>query len=246
MRRMVRWAGIGALVIAALLLFTLSGVGAAPAKQAATPQPTPAATAASDEQCLACHSQPDQIKTFPNGEQLYLSLDSAAYHNGLHSQSGKVNCTSCHTDITGYPHPELKVQNQRDSPLSILRHANNVTPSRPRRTWTACTHRRGRKAMKMRLFARTAITLTTPLSRMNRARIFRQLAPNATAKLPKNIAIRSTARRCSMRTIPMCPRALTATAYTTFRIRLSPNFCSALPSCAPSATPTRRRWRNMA
>ncbi len=113
MRRIASWVSGRALVLLALLALTLSGVQAAPAKQAATPQPTPTATASGDEQCLACHSQPDQIKTFANGDQLYLTIDSAAYHNGLHSQSGKVNCTSCHTDITGYPHPELKAQNQR-------------------------------------------------------------------------------------------------------------------------------------
>jgi predicted CXXCH cytochrome family protein len=114
MCRLVRWVSIGALVFVALLLVALNGVQAAPSKQAATPQPTPTAEATSDEQCLACHGQPDQIKTFPNGDQLYLTIDSTAYHNGLHSQSGKVTCTSCHTDITGYPHPELKAQNQRE------------------------------------------------------------------------------------------------------------------------------------
>ncbi len=112
MRRIVRWAGVGALVVLALLVLALNGAQASPARQDATPQATPAA-ASSDEQCLACHSQPDQVKKLPNGDQLYLTIDTDAFHNSLHGQSGKVSCTSCHTNITGFPHPDLKEQNLR-------------------------------------------------------------------------------------------------------------------------------------
>ena len=123
MRRMVRWAGIGVLVAMALLVLALNGVQASPAQQNPTPQPTTAA-ALSDEECLACHRQPDQIKTLPSGDQLYLTIDADAFHSSLHGSAvsqGKppVHCTSCHTDITGYPHPELTAQNQREIAASF-------------------------------------------------------------------------------------------------------------------------------
>ena len=114
MRRIARWVAFSALILVALLALTLNGVQASPAKQSATPQPTPATVPTSDEECLACHSQPDQIKTFPNGEQLYLTIDGEAYSHGLHSQAAQISCTSCHTDISGYPHPPLEAKNQRE------------------------------------------------------------------------------------------------------------------------------------
>jgi predicted CXXCH cytochrome family protein len=113
MRCIVRWAArcasIAALAVTVLLVLALNGVQAAPAGQAVTLQTTPPA---SDEECLACHSQPDQIKTLPNGDQLYLTIDAAAYHGSLHGQE-QVSCTDCHTNITGYPHPESTAQSQR-------------------------------------------------------------------------------------------------------------------------------------
>ncbi len=123
MRRIVRWASISALVAMALLILALNGVQASPAQQNPTPQPTSAA-APSDEECLACHRQPDQIKTLPNGDQLYLTIDADAFHSSLHGSAvsqGKspVHCTSCHTDITGYPHPALTAQNQRQVAASF-------------------------------------------------------------------------------------------------------------------------------
>jgi predicted CXXCH cytochrome family protein len=114
MRRIARWVAFSALILMALLALTLNGVQASPAKQSATPQPTPATVPTSDEECLACHSQPDQIKTFPNGDQLYLTIDGVAYSHGLHSQEAQISCTSCHTDISGYPHPALTATNQRE------------------------------------------------------------------------------------------------------------------------------------
>jgi len=114
MRRIARWVAGSALILIALLALTLNGVQASPARQSATPPPTPATVPTSDEECLACHSQPDQIKTFPNGDQLYLTIDGDAYSHGLHSQEAQISCTSCHTDISGYPHPPLEAKNQRE------------------------------------------------------------------------------------------------------------------------------------
>ena len=110
MRRIARWAGISAAVTIALLLLAMNGVQAAPARQPVAPHST---STASDEECLACHSQPDQIKTLPNGDQLYLTIDAVAYQDSLHGQE-QVGCTNCHQDIFGYPHPALKAQNQRE------------------------------------------------------------------------------------------------------------------------------------
>jgi len=61
--------------------------------------------------CLYCHARPDLTMTMPSGEIVSLTINdthfSASVHNGL-------ACTDCHTEITGYPHPEFNQQTVRD------------------------------------------------------------------------------------------------------------------------------------
>jgi len=107
MRSVFRWGVIGSCALLLLLGLGSSGAQAAPAWQDPTPQPS-----ASDQECLACHGQPDQIAPLPSGESLYLTIDSEAFAGSLHGQAA-VGCTECHADITGYPHPPLEEQNLR-------------------------------------------------------------------------------------------------------------------------------------
>jgi Class III cytochrome C family/Doubled CXXCH motif (Paired_CXXCH_1) len=48
--------------------------------------------------CLACHGQPGA--TNPSGRSIY--IDQSHFSQSVHSG---LSCTSCHTSITGYPHP---------------------------------------------------------------------------------------------------------------------------------------------
>ena len=107
MRPLIRWAVIGVSGALALLSLALTRVQASPAAQNPTPQPL-----TSDQQCLECHNKPDQFKQLLSGESLYLTVDSAAFGISLHGKAG-VQCTSCHQNITTYPHPALVQQSLR-------------------------------------------------------------------------------------------------------------------------------------
>jgi len=63
----------------------------------------------SNDTCLACHGQPGLQTTLPNGDILNTSIDAAKYTESVHG-SNDLSCNSCHTSITGYPHPELSVE----------------------------------------------------------------------------------------------------------------------------------------
>jgi predicted CXXCH cytochrome family protein len=80
-----------------------------------TPTPIPTLAPLSSEECLKCHTEPDQILDLPSGEQLYLTIDGDAFKASRHGINDKqaVGCTDCHTNITAYPHPPLKQQNLR-------------------------------------------------------------------------------------------------------------------------------------
>lgn len=90
--------------LTALLLSTLA------AAQSAQPVPkkhssgTSAKTAASpkmtNDDCLACHSDPTLTKD-ENGKPVSLHVDDAKFKNSVHSIYG---CTDCHTGIKAYPH----------------------------------------------------------------------------------------------------------------------------------------------
>jgi nitrate/TMAO reductase-like tetraheme cytochrome c subunit len=84
--------------------------------QAAAPQVVPAvpvAEAPSNDLCLSCHTQQGFGIDLPNGDHLVLTIDPDAFKNGVHNESG-IACVACHTDISGFPHPERTAQSLRE------------------------------------------------------------------------------------------------------------------------------------
>jgi predicted CXXCH cytochrome family protein len=63
--------------------------------------------------CLACHSLPNQFLTFPDGEQIPITITLDEYSLSIHGAMG-FDCTTCHKNITGFPHPEVEAQNIRE------------------------------------------------------------------------------------------------------------------------------------
>jgi hypothetical protein len=72
---------------------------------ASGPQPDVQPQSPGTEACLACHQQPAVPHTLPSGQIFDVTIDAQAYSAVAH---GRVNlaCTTCHTQISGYPHPE--------------------------------------------------------------------------------------------------------------------------------------------
>ncbi len=70
--------------------------------------------------CFACHAQPGMQTTLPSGEILYLTVNPDVFKDSVHGQQDFV-CQVCHTDISGYPHPELTAQTLREFQLQRYR-----------------------------------------------------------------------------------------------------------------------------
>ena len=66
----------------------------------AAPKAAAKAAKMSNEDCLACHSDPSLAKD-ENGKQVSLHVDDAKFKASIHSSFG---CTDCHTDIKAFPH----------------------------------------------------------------------------------------------------------------------------------------------
>lgn len=86
-------------------------------------QARPVQAAALDEQtdnesCLLCHKQPALQKTLPNGDLFPLFVDPQGFEASVHGQAG-IRCVDCHTDITGFPHPEFRVESRREATLAL-------------------------------------------------------------------------------------------------------------------------------
>jgi predicted CXXCH cytochrome family protein len=69
-----------------------------------------------NQACLACHAQPGKTIALPSGELVYTTINPDTFHNSVHGQQG-ITCTQCHTDHSGYPHPPIQAQDQRDFTL---------------------------------------------------------------------------------------------------------------------------------
>jgi nitrate/TMAO reductase-like tetraheme cytochrome c subunit len=100
---------LGVLLILAVILFSgAENAAAAPQQQGETP---------SDEACLACHQQ-EGMTTEIGGQPLPLTIDPAHFEDSVHGMEN-VSCVDCHTNITGFPHPEVTASSPRDFSLEL-------------------------------------------------------------------------------------------------------------------------------
>ena len=96
------------IVLAAAILFEPSSVAAAPQSQDGKP---------SDETCLACHQQEGMTAQI-GGQPLPITIDGTKFHASVHGMEN-VACVDCHTNITGFPHPEVTASSPRDFSLEM-------------------------------------------------------------------------------------------------------------------------------
>ncbi len=77
--------------------------------------------------CLGCHSNPGLSTQLPNGETLPLTMDQAVYNASVHGAAG-MQCTACHTNIQGYPHPKLTAKDRRDFQMERYQQCQTCHP----------------------------------------------------------------------------------------------------------------------
>jgi hypothetical protein len=105
---------LGLITLAGLGLLTGTGEGVASASPALQTTPIPVGgVSMSNAECLECHEDPTMILPLPSGEQVSLAVDRIVYGTSVHGQLGYA-CVQCHTDITGFPHPETDFEDARD------------------------------------------------------------------------------------------------------------------------------------
>ncbi len=69
------------------------------------------------ETCLACHSQPNIVMQFPNGDELSLTIDPADLHGSVHGEGNSwqaLTCQECHTEDYSYPHQPVEANSARE------------------------------------------------------------------------------------------------------------------------------------
>ena len=77
---------------------------------AATSQPAPQQQAGPS--CMDCHKNPDLSMPLGNGEKLSLFVDEAEMSASVHQ--GKLTCTDCHSNVTGFPHKKVQFASRRE------------------------------------------------------------------------------------------------------------------------------------
>ena len=109
-RRIVFLIGLG--LVATLMLFI------APMASAGGPSDIPNPALVENNVCLGCHSSKELSMKLPSGEVLSLYTDEAAFNASVHGKQGQ-RCTACHTNITGYPHPQALARDIRDFSIQM-------------------------------------------------------------------------------------------------------------------------------
>ncbi|MCL4394448.1 MAG: cytochrome c3 family protein, partial [Chloroflexi bacterium] len=101
-----------ALSVAAMTLLS------APVAFASGPQDPARQTPVDNQACLTCHSNSNLSMKLLSGETLSLYVDASLFDHSVHGQQN-MRCTICHTNISGYPHPPLAVQDARAFTLQM-------------------------------------------------------------------------------------------------------------------------------
>jgi len=105
--------GLAGIVLGVFLLLVIMVLLATPvdaAPQFQDDQPT-------DESCLACHQQ-EGITAEIGGEPIPVTIDPGAFEASIHGTED-IACVDCHTNITGFPHPEVTASSPRDFSLEL-------------------------------------------------------------------------------------------------------------------------------
>jgi nitrate/TMAO reductase-like tetraheme cytochrome c subunit len=95
-------------VMAAAILLEPGKAVAAPQLQGEKP---------SDETCLACHQQEGMTAQI-GGQPVAITIDGTKFHASVHGTEN-IACVDCHTNITGFPHPEVTASSPRDFSMEM-------------------------------------------------------------------------------------------------------------------------------
>ncbi len=114
------------LVGMSLILVTAAAL-VSPVDAAKSPQPVAQVVSQgkpSNDYCLGCHSQTGLTKSMQDGETLSLFIDPNLFNHGVHNQEN-IACVDCHTNITAFPHPDIKANSIRDVTLQLYPSCRN-------------------------------------------------------------------------------------------------------------------------
>ncbi len=96
--------------------FAISDASAGKGMQAGEASLDPTAGRLDNADCLLCHSKEGFTVELDSGEVLPLTIDPDAFEASTHGSSD-VFCTTCHSDIDGFPHPERTTETLREVKL---------------------------------------------------------------------------------------------------------------------------------
>ena len=99
---------LGVFVLLIVMTFPTASVSAAPLPQGEKP---------SDESCLACHQQ-EGMTVEIGGQPVPLTISADMFSASVHGTE-EIACVDCHTNITGFPHPEVTASSPRDFSLEL-------------------------------------------------------------------------------------------------------------------------------
>ena len=105
--------GLAGLVLGVFFLLALMTLSAGPAAAA----PPLQGEKPPDETCLACHQQEGMTAQI-GGEPLPITIIAERFSASVHGEE-KVACVDCHTNITGFPHPQVIAASLRDFSLQM-------------------------------------------------------------------------------------------------------------------------------
>lgn len=107
--------GLAGLVLGAFILLVVMVLSASPVEAAPQVQEEPP----TNEACLACHQQEGMTAEI-GGQPYPLTIDPEKFSVSVHAMEN-IACVDCHTDITGFPHPEVTASSPRDFALEQYR-----------------------------------------------------------------------------------------------------------------------------
>jgi len=99
---------LGVFLLLVVAVQSVTPVLAAPPHQSEKP---------TNESCLACHQQAGMTAQI-GGQPVPLTIDAGKFSASVHGTE-EIACVDCHTNITGFPHPEVTASSPRDFSLEM-------------------------------------------------------------------------------------------------------------------------------